>query len=174
MSNINLATEGISKKESKPLGKGLVFSISFLVLLVIIYVGLVAANKLISSKISSVQAERSIEYNKFLAGKSAEVLDFKNRGDIAKELIAQDKSMANVLGQIEASTLPSVYLISLGYDKDKKTISLAGLSDNFQLVAEQILSFKQNNYFSKVLPGRSFIDATNNNKINFSIDLIIK
>ena len=82
--------------------------------------------------------------------------------------------MAEVLGQVEASTLPSVYLDSLAYDKNKKTVSIVGLTDNFQLVAEQVLSYKQNDYFSAIIPDRGFMDATKDNKINFSIDLIIK
>jgi len=174
MSNINLSTENISKKEPKRMERSLVYSISFLVLLAVIYIGLIAANRGISSKIKTTEAEYDVEYSNFLSGNSDQVLDFQNRGDAAKKILAENKSMADVLSQIESSTLPSIYLNYLKYNKDKKTVSIEGLSDNFQLVAEQILSFKQNEYFSAVVPGRSFIDSENNNKINFSLDLIIK
>ena len=53
MPNINLATENVSKKESKRMDKSLVYSISFIVLLVIVYIALIAANRGISSKIKT-------------------------------------------------------------------------------------------------------------------------
>ena len=174
MPNINLATENVAKKESKPIDKSLTLSILALVLLAIIYIGLIAANRGVSSKIKATQDGYSAEYNKFLAGGSDQILDFKDRGDVAKEMLSKNKPMSDILNQIESSTLPAVYLNSLKYDKNKKTVSIEGLGDNFQVVAEQILSFKQNEYFSAVIPGRSFIDSINNNKINFSVDLIIK
>ena len=174
MSNINLSTENISKREPKRMEKSLVYTISFLVLLAVIYVGLIAANRGISSKIKTTEAEYDVEYSNFLSGNSDQVLDFQNRSDAAKKILDENKSMADILGKIESSTLPSIYLNNLKYDKDKKTVSIEGLSDDFQLVAEQILSFKQNDYFSAVIPDRSFVDSNNGNKVNFSLDLIIK
>ena len=174
MPNINLATEDITKKNPNAMGTGLIVSIVILILVFVLYGALLITNRVLSSKIEGVKGEYDIEYNKFLAGNGNEIIDFKNRSDAAEKIIAENKSMADVLSQVEKSMLPAVYLTSFKYDKSKQTISLNCIGDSFQTVAKQILSFKQNNYFSGVIPGRSSISGKENNKISFSIDLIIK
>ncbi|HRY82372.1 MAG TPA: hypothetical protein P5232_01525 [Candidatus Moranbacteria bacterium] len=173
MPNINLAIGDVSKTNSDPAGKGLVFAVAVLIITIVLYGALLIVNRVLSSKIDAVKNEYSIEYSKFLSGKGNEIVDFKNRSDVAGKIITENKSMADVLGKVESSMLSSVYLDSFKYEKAKKTVSLLCVGDSFDTVAKQILSFKQNDYFSAVIPGRSFLDSKNN-KLNFSIDLIIK
>lgn len=175
MPNINLVAEDVSKENSSPiLGKGLISSIVILIFVFILYGGLLIANRALSSKIEVTKAEYDIEYNKFLSGKGNDIIDFKNRSDEAGKIIAENKLSADILNQIEKSILPSVYLDSLKYDKNTKKISLSCVGDNFQIVAKQILSFKQNEYFSTVIPSQGSLNAIEKNKVDFSIDLIIK
>ena len=174
MPNINLATENVSRKTPSLMGKGLFFSIVILILVVALYGALLVTNSALSSKIDGVKSEYDIEYNKFLTGSGNEVIDFKNRSDEAEKIITEDKSMADILSQVEKSMLPVVYLNSLKYDKNEKMISLDCIGNDFQTVASQILSFKQNDYFSRVIPGKGSMLVEGNNKINFFIDLIIK
>jgi hypothetical protein len=174
MPNINLATEDVSENKPSLVGKGLTLSIVILVLTFVLYGALLFINYGLSSKIKTAQDEYGVEYNKFLSGNGNEILDFKNRGDAAEKAIAENKSMADVLSRIESSTLPAVHLDSLKYDESKEVITLLCIGDNFQTEAKQILSFKQNDYFSAVIPGRSFVDPQNANKLSFYIDLKIK
>ncbi|KKP79977.1 MAG: hypothetical protein A2271_01105 [Candidatus Moranbacteria bacterium RIFOXYA12_FULL_35_19] len=175
MSNINLSTtEEVSTKGSSIVGKGLALSIAILVFLGIVYGVLILTNKEISSKIKSVQNDYEMEFNNFLAGNSSEIIDFKNRSDVAKKMLVENKSMANILSHIESATLPTVYLNSLDYDKSTNKVAISCMGDNFQTVAKQVLSFKQDNYFSAVMLGHSSLDSKNANKVNFDIDLIIK
>ena len=174
MSNINLSTENVSRTSASPIGKGLFFSMLIVLGVIILYGALFASNQVILSKIKAVQAENKIENDKFLAGNGGEILDFKNRSDIAEKAMKENKSMPDTLAQIESSILPSVYVNSLEYGKDDKTITISCVGDSFQTIAKQILSFKQNNYFSTVIPGQSIMDQKNPSKFNFELDLIIK
>ncbi|MDO9231367.1 MAG: hypothetical protein Q7U36_02680 [bacterium] len=174
MPNINLATENVSKGSSKPIGKGLLSVMGILILVIVLYGVLLLVNSQLSSRTKTVQDEYNLEYQKFLSGNGNEIIDFKNRSDSAEKIMAENKSMAEIMSHIENSMLPSVYLNSLKYNKTTKTLSLLCVGDNFQTVAKQILSFKQDSYFSAVIPGRSSIDTQNNNKLNFDIDLVIK
>ncbi|MFA6160064.1 MAG: hypothetical protein WC678_03175 [Parcubacteria group bacterium] len=174
MPNINLATENVPRGSSNSIGKGLLSVIIILILVIVLYGALLFVNSQLSSKTKAVQDEYDLEYQKFLSGNGNEIIDFKNRSDVAEKIIAENKSMAEIMSHIESSMLSSVYLNSLKYDKTSKTISLLCVGDNFQTVAKQILSFKQDNYFSAVIPSRNSIDTKNNNKLNFSIDLVIK
>jgi len=174
MPNINLVTEEYSRKKNGSLGTGLIFAIVVLVLLVATYGALIFLNRNLTSKIKITQDEYKSEYDNFLAGKGNEIFDFKNRSDVARKMLAEDQSMAGILVQIEASILPSVHLEALKYDKTGRKVTLSCIGDNFETLAKQVLSFKQNNYFSAVIPGQGKLDPENVNKIIFDINLIIK
>lgn len=174
MSNINLATKEQGEEKNNFLSMGLIVFSLILLLLIGIYITLIFFNRNLSSKIDATQNEYESEFGNFLSGGGNEIFDFKNRGDVAKKMLAEDKSVAMILTQIEASILPQVHLESFKYDKSKKTASLICIGDNFETVASQVLSFKQNNYFSVVTPSQSKLDSENFNKVIFNVDLIIK
>lgn len=174
MPNINLATEDISRKNSSPMGKGLFFSIILLVLVIVLYGGLLITNKILSSKISEAENEYNIEYDKFLSGDGNEIIDFESRSQEAEKIITEGKSAADILSQVEKTMIPSVYVNSFKYDKNKNTISLICVADSFQTMSKQILSFKQDKYFSVVIPKQGSLDPKENNKIIFNIDLQVK
>jgi hypothetical protein len=170
--NLNLVKEEEAPKNTGIFSKSLITSILILIITGILYGALLFINKNISTKIQGVDSQYQEEYNKFLSGNANEIIDFKNRNDAAGKLLSSDQPMNKILAQIESSILPAVYLDSLSYDKDKKLVLLSCFTDNFNTVAKQILSFKQNDYFSAVIPGPSLMKEQN--KLNFSVDLKIK
>lgn len=173
MSNINLATEEIPQNNPRSTSKNLVISIVALILLLCLYGALLFVNKKISSQIVSTHNQYETEYNKFLTSDASDVIDFKNRSAVAQRLISGNKSMSDMFGQIESSILPAVYLTSYKYDKNKKTIVLSCVGDNFNTEAKQILSFKESGYFAQAIPGQSHISAQTN-QLNFTINLKLK
>jgi hypothetical protein len=174
MSNINLSTKSVLKKTSDPIGKSLIFTATILIVLIILYVVLIVVNRGVNSKINSVKAEYDIEYKKLLDGNSNEIIDFKNRSDIAGKMLTEDLNMTDVLAHIESSILPTVYLSSFDYSKENNTLSVVCIGGDFQTVAKQVLSFKQDEYFSSVLLRDSRLDVENLNSVVFDIDLKIK
>ena len=173
MSNINLATGETPRNNSRTSKSGLLISVIVLILLICLYGALLFINKKVSAQISSVQNQYKTEYGKLLAGDGNNIIDFENRSKVARKLISQNKPVSVSFSQIENSLLPSVYLTSYKYDKKKGIIALNCVGDNFNTVAKQILSFKENKYFYQVIPGASQINAQTN-QLSFSINLKIK
>lgn len=173
MSNINLTTE--NNIETKPsVVSGSLIAVAGILILVLGLYGIIGYFKQrTSAQLQETNREYEAEYEKFLAGNGNEVLDFSNRSDIAQQKLDESLSMSDILSQIEKSILPNVYLDSLKYDKAKGTVALDCAGDNFKTVAKQILSFKDNDFFSSVVPGQSSLDAQRN-VIIFAIDLKIK
>jgi hypothetical protein len=134
---------------------------------------LVYFNRDLSSKIQAVESQYKSEYDKFLTGNANAVLDFENRRVVAGDLMEQDRSMNEFLQEIENRLLPAVYLESYEYDRDKKSLNLFCVGDNFNTIARQILNFKESNYFLSVIPGSSAVNPQTN-QLNFSLELKIK
>lgn len=172
--NLNLTTESGNQNKSGIFSGSLIFSIAILALVLCLYGVLLFYNKKLGSDISNVQAEYIVENDKFQAGNAKQVMDFSNRSKVAGKFLADDQSAVEIISELEKSMLPAVHLSSLKYDKKTKTVALACVGDNFNTVAKQVLNFKQNEYFSVVVPGVSAVDPTDSKKLNFEIDLTIK
>lgn len=175
MSNINLnfSEESASRKEAKAFGSSVIISIICLLLVLLLYGFLLVANKNLNTKIGEANDQYQEKYDAFVAGNARSVIDFNNRSKEAKRLLDGDEKTTEILGEIERTILPSVYLTSLKYDRDKKTVSLSCVGDNFNTVAKQVLSFKESQLFSSVVPGASVVDSEKN-QLNFEIDIKIK
>ena len=124
------------------------------------------------SETANVHSQYTDEYNKFLTGKANDVIDFKNRGVIAGNLLSKSASMQDIFSHVESSILPSVHLDSMAYDDDSKTLTLLCVTDTFDSEARQIQSFQNNAYFSLTL-GKSVTD-NKTGLMNFTVNLKIK
>lgn len=174
MSTINLAVEEEGKKSYPSfLKNGIVSASVILILMLCLYGGLLYYNKKLVAEIESVHNQYTNEYNNFLAGNANEVIDFKNRSTVAKNLISQSYPIKNIFNQAESSVLPGVYLDSLSYNGDSKTVELNCVTNGFNAEAKQILSFKENENFSSLTLGKSAIDAKTG-LVNFTVSLKIK
>ncbi len=174
MSNINLAIGNQENRNNKrPPKKGMVIAIIALTVTIIVYGGLIFLQKKVAAQVQVAKSQYQTKYKKVLAGKVNDVLDFKNRTSIAKKLLAQRKNMDTILSNIESSMIPAVYLKSFNYDKTKNIILLNCVSNSFYSVARQILSFKENSFFSTVTPGNNFLD-TQTGGVHFIIKLKLK
>jgi len=73
---------------------------------------------------------------------------------------------------MEKTVVSGAYLTAFDYDKSAGTISIAGLADNYDVFAKQILNFKKSDYISEVNIGSSKIG--DKGKIDFSLVLNVK
>ena len=173
MSTINLVAEKQESNQVKILSGSAIGSITALVLVMLLYGGLVYANKYFDGQYQSVHAEYTDEYGKFISSNGNAVIDFKKRGDLAANLIKNDQPASNIFSQLESSILPSVYLDSLSYDKSAGTLSLNCAAPNFQTESEQVLSFQNSGAFTLSSLGKGVVNPSNG-LVNFSIVLKIK
>jgi len=173
MPGINLAVEKEATRYPDFYKGGLVGSIIALILVLCVYGVLIFINKDLNNQIKDVKSQYTAEYNKFLSGNANDVLDFKNRGDIAKELLAKGYPAQNIFSQLESSVLPMVYLQSLQYNGSTNSLELGCVTSGFDSEAKQIASFQQNNNFSSFSLGKSSIDPKTG-LVNFAITLKLK
>lgn len=173
MVNINLTTSG-SQLERKgfPYKKGLIVMILVLLLLGGAHLGIILLKNYTIAQTSIVNDQYKSEYDKLISESNKSVVDFQSRMAAAKKLVNQDNTALDALLQVEKSILPGVYISSYEYDDNKKILTLENFADDFNLVAKQILSFKQLDYFLQVAPEKTGIDT--NGKVKFQIELKVK
>lgn len=175
MPNINLITEDVSNKKNFSVGTGLISLLLAVLIFAGVYGYLIYTKGSLIKEIVNTKAEYDVEFAKFLSESGSEVIDFKNRSDIARKLIKEDKSMSEILNNIEKSILPTVYLDNFSYNETEKMITLECIGDNFETVSKQIASLKGNEYFSAVVFGESRINDAikDSNKVRFALSFKI-
>lgn len=170
MTNINLVTEDVSKEKSSFSDRGSILGLIVLILVLALYGGILFYKKRVTSEIVQIKGEYDQKYNSILAGQAKAVADFQNKLTAAGKLVKQGKNMSENFNIIEKALLPSVYLDSYRYDDKNSTITISCVGDNYNIVAKQIMAFKNSDYFSEVVSGKTSFDSKEN-KINFEIGL---
>jgi uncharacterized protein (UPF0333 family) len=141
-------------------------------IMVVAYLWIFFSSKSTAAKTESANSQYGIEYKKFISGDNKDVMDFQNRLMVAKDLLNQKNSGYGSMPAIEAAMVQGVYLKSFDYEQSKNSVAVEGVADNFDIMAKQILSFKQSAFVAGVTTGTTSLD--NNGKVNFTLNLSIK
>ncbi len=103
-----------------------------------------------------------------LAGKNFDrVADFADR----TILISQDAVMVDsqaLLTELEGSMVPEIILTKYDYNREDGKIIVAGTTDNFKFLAQQILALKKKSTFSDIRVAT--IDRSKEGKIAFELE----
>jgi len=174
MVNINLAATSYEndKRSSSYYNQGMFVIVAILVILAGAYLWIYFSVNSTVAKTAAANNQYDAEYKKFIGGNNKNVMDFQNRLTVAKELLNQKNSGYGSLPAIETAMVQGVYLNSLAFDQLKNSIATEGIADNFDMMAKQVLSFKQSAFFSGVTTGKTSLDK--DGKVNFVLNLSIK
>ena len=173
MVDINLKTGGDPQKDKLKWGKFLPLSLGFLILLLVIYGALVFTEGFLERKISEQESLFQERLNDLRSGNAVDVIDFQNRLLASESLMRDDPNNIEAFSEIERLVIAGVYLNSLEYLEEKKSVELVAIGNDFRTVAEQILVFKSSEYFSKVKAGETTIEGETGS-ISFPVELTIK
>lgn len=114
------------------------------------------ANSGLDQKISQEQAKNTTLQKNLSGGKASEVLDFKNRLELAGDLNKNNQDVTENLGQLEKAMVDSgVYIDNYSFKSDQKTIDLSLVGDNYIALSREVLALKQLGYFTDVSAGIS-------------------
>lgn len=172
MANINLATNSAAAdKKIISYNAGLMTALGILIVLIVGYVAIVFIGKSTQAKTAEAESQYGIEHQKLITG-NKDIVDFQNRLVVAKDLVPQESVGYSSLPAVEKAMLPGIFLKNFNYDQAQRTLSVDGVTDNFDMLAKQILSFKESEYFSAVTTGATSIDT--GGKVNFTLKLKIK
>lgn len=158
MANINLATTGLPQKQGMPYKTGIISIAAVLAVLAGGYFWLAAENNKTAGAIETANGSYLAEYQK-LTTSNKEIIDFQNRLSLAKDLLAKKNEALNSFSELEKDVLLGAYLTAYGLEGGKLTLGI--VTDNFDILARQIASFKKNSYFSSVSVGRSSLNDSN-------------
>ncbi len=158
MTNINLATSGLPQKQGLPYKKGIISIIVILAVLAGGYGWLSFETGKVRSEIETFNGNYQAEYQK-LVNSNKEVVDFQNRITLAKNLLAGENKVLSSLSGLEKDLLPGAYLT--GYDLDGSKLTLGIVANDFDILARQVASFRNNSYFSGVSVGKSSLNDKN-------------
>jgi len=173
MANLNLAeAEYQQNKSSISYTGGLVVIFVILVMLLGGYLWIYFSEKSVDSSAASAKSQYDEQYAKLTGTGNKDVVDFQNRILTAKGLTDQEKAGYQSLPATEQSMVPGTYLESFSYDQSKKTVTVIGVADNYNILAKQILSFKKSDYFSDISTGATSLDK--NGKVDFSLSMTTK
>ena len=176
MANIDLYQSIQEEKNSTDkkglMDKGMAVVILVLVVTFATWGGLKFYNVFLNKKLGNLDSQITEESNKIEALKTDRIANFQERMNIIKKNIPSRGDPSEFFGNLEKVMVQGVVLdsCSFGYDdKEKgKTATLTAITDNFTLVAQQILNFKKISYFSDVALGN--VQRDQEGKIKFIIN----
>ncbi|NTW29859.1 MAG: hypothetical protein HGA33_01100 [Candidatus Moranbacteria bacterium] len=145
MPGMNLAQSAQQGKmgSGKRVGPGLLFLLSVVVAVVVIWAALAIYERMLSAGISEIES-RIVERRESLSpGKVDQVTDFHFRIERIAEDRHADFGLVESLDSIEKLILPGVTLSEYSYDAEKSTIRLRGEADSFRTVVQQMTVFKK-------------------------------
>jgi len=169
MVNLNLADAEYQQTKS-PLNykNGLIIIVVMLVILLVGYLVIYLLEQRTDGKITAAHSQYVAEYNKLTSTGNRDIVDFQNRILTAKGLTDQEKAGYGTLPALEQAIVPGVYLKSFDYEQ-AKAVTVDGVADNFDVLAKQILSFKNSTYFSDISMGATNVD--DNGKVEFTLKM---
>lgn len=172
MVDINLASgEFQQQQEQEKGGRGrmIPLEISAVVVIIGIFVFLFFDIGNLNKKIEATKSDYEKQVAILKGESSRNVFDFQNRMNKSDELLSSNTDSGKILQEIEKTIIPEIYLKSLILDTTKKEVALICVAKNFEQVARQIASFKQSDYFLKVIAGESKISEKG--EVEFPVNL---
>ncbi|EKE10766.1 MAG: hypothetical protein ACD_15C00204G0018 [uncultured bacterium] len=152
MANINLSTRqagsGMQKRHLSSSGN-LIGGV-LLIIAIISVVVLSFWEKKLKSNVAIAESSYEQKYANLTQGRNRDVIDFQSRIFALNNLARQRNSVTDNLQNIEKYLVPGVYVSSYKYDKNNKIIQLRCVGENHDIIAKQIASFKNVEYFSNV------------------------
>jgi len=174
MENINLVsgTGGRSGDKKEIIGASLKWLLALVAIVVLSYIAMVIYRGYLGRNIDKVTAEYQEKRKTFVSQNAKEVLDFQNRLDFARNSAKSQRDSVMDFREIEKLIIAGTYVTSYDYDNESGTVKIGCMSDNYDIMAKQILSLRGSSYFAIVSAGESTLD-TKTNKVGFPITLKI-
>lgn len=173
MANINLSTGGAaSNRGGLPYKKGILVIFAIVIILGGIYAGIIFYQKILTARIQSLNDLYTVEHAKLTGESNKKILDFQNRLNAAKELSVRKSTAVEAFAEMEKNIANGAYIASYDLDVVKNSLEISCVADNFNLVSQQVMLFKNSDFFSGVELGDA--KANEDGKVEFKIKLKIK
>lgn len=163
--------EVFKKKKAGPLG---MFAVSFFVIVLIIWGGLVAYKRIVKSNISSLQGQL-VESGKNIDREAIqEMVDFSRKLDIVKSLVLKHQVVSGFLTSLASSTVSTVSFSELSYShltEGGLVVNLKGQTSSYGSVALQESVFNKNQYWKSTK--FSGLNLSESGAVSFDVSVAI-
>lgn len=153
MAGINLSSSTAEKNE----GGGGIFDSSLTVILVIFFLvvsgwgGMRWYMKMLDDRLANLDASLQQNSSQLQGDQVNRVAYFDARaGLIKKQLESSSVDSQKLLSQMESLAVPNVRLTRYEYNEAGRFVEVAGETENFKYVAEQIISLKSEDLFAGI------------------------
>jgi len=119
----------------------------------------------LNQKITQLDETISASGNRLQGENIDRISDFDARSSLLSVIATERVDPVVILSKVEALIVPEVVLTKYRYDKQEKTSLIAGETDNFRYLAEQIINLKSDPIFSQVIVDQ--INRSQEGKIQF-------
>jgi hypothetical protein len=154
MANINLSQSSLERnnQESNSIfDKSLAISLFLIVVSFVALFGLKVYNASVEKRTAALDADITTQLAVLEGDSVNRVVDFQERmSDIDAKLSSTTISPQDMFASIEKLMVSGAILDSYKYDVTKKTLALKVMSDDFKVVARQVMSLKSFNSFKNV------------------------
>ena len=141
--NLAQSTQQGKIGNGRHIGKGLIFLLSVIAAVVVVWAGFSFYERFLSGGIADAEARIVEERQNMSIEKVDKVADFQFR----LERIAAEKrdslGPAEMLASVESLILPSVKLSEFTYEESERTIHMIGEADSFRTVVQQMVLLKK-------------------------------
>ena len=181
MANIDLYQSIQEEKGSvggkkRIIDRGIWVAIAILAATFVVWGGLKFYGELLNRKIDDLNGQIAEESGRVKSSDIERVADFQGRVSVIKQNLPFKKDPSEFLGNLEKAVISGVVVNSCNfeYGQDGKVNSMImeASTDNFSLLAQQVLSLKNTDYFNNVGLGK--ITRGQDGKIKFSIEAEFK
>lgn len=153
MNGMNLASTMPEKraKTRRTFDNYFIFITGIFFLVVAFFVGLRWYINMLDNRLAGFDTTLADNSKQLRGEKADRVVHFDQRLKlIAKQLDGNSIDSQKLLGQLESLVIPSVKLTKYEYNEAENSVEIAGETDSFKSVAQQIISFKSENLFDKI------------------------
>lgn len=153
MNGMNLASTMPEKraKTRRTFDNYFIFITGIFFLVVAFFVGLRWYINVLDNRLAGFDTVLADNAKQLRGEKADRVAHFDQRLKlIEKQLDGNSIDSQKLLGQLESLVIPSVKLTKYEYNEAENSVEIAGETDSFKSIAQQIISFKSENLFDKI------------------------
>ncbi len=175
MANINLSTGQMNRSTGESPNVNLGMVIAFIILLGMAGIAtfLVIKEKSLTTDVATAETAYTTALADLTTGRNMDVIDLQSRIFKLKEVVNQRNSTTDSILNVEKFLVAGVVVKSFGYKDAEKTMELTCVAGDYDMVARQVASFKNSEYFPEVILKDAKVNAEGGG-IEFSVTIVGK
>ncbi|MDI6591446.1 MAG: hypothetical protein QME61_00665 [Patescibacteria group bacterium] len=147
------------------------FSIALLIAVILSFFALNHFVKKLKAEFQDLEAVLIKQRTPAIINLEKEILSSQRKIEDMDFLLKRHLATSKVLEFLEKVTHPKVWFFSLDWNSEERRLRVSGITENFQILGQQLLIFQDNQFIKEVNLSKISIDREG--KISFNFDLLL-